>query len=465
MITKENLLNSQSMIHLLLIIAIGIVLLIAIRIIFKKRNLKDDRIHRRFLRRLFSLTVILICLVNVVEVFNPTMDLRSTLWKGSALIVAILGFAGQTAIGDMICGFLISINKPFEIGDRIIVEGMEPGTVVDITLRHTVIMIYDEYRVTIPNSELNSKTIINTTKGTDRIGILLTYSVSYDTDVELAMEVIRDCVVASPYTLSVERNGITEDSGPVYFLKYGDSAIILETTIWIPYTTSFYIATTDMNLRVNKAFREHGIEIPYNFVNIVERDNTAPSDNIALASGKKKSPSKRHFRTDTVIITPDRENLTQAIDMVRSFASMQRLDEKARNQLALMTEELIGLTGDIVGNTMAKLWIEGSGLKYRIHLNFKADIGSGERIRLLSLSSSGRNEANNSLPQKIWEKVIVGLRTTEDNTNANDNYEWSMHDNEPSAHEIAESILVALADDIRVSVTKTHVELTVVRSV
>ena len=144
---------------------------------------------------------------------------------------------------------------------------------------------------------------------------------------------------------------------------------------------------------------------------------------------------------------------------------MQRLDEKARNQLALMTEELIGLTGDIVGNTNAKLWIEGSGLKYRIHLNFKADIGSGERIRLLSLSSSGRNEANNSLPQKIWEKVIVGLRTTEDNTNASDNYEWSMHDNEPSAHEIAESILVALADDIRVSVTKTHVDLTVVRSV
>ncbi len=458
-------LNQETVIHLVLTIAIGIVLLIALRIVFRKRDLKSDKIHRRFLRRLLTLTVILLCLVNIFEVFNPSMNLRSIFWKGSALIVAILGFAGQTAIGDMICGFLISINKPFEIGDRIIVEGLEPGIVVDITLRHTVIMIYDEYRVTIPNSELNSKTIINTTKGTERIGIHLTYSVSYDTDVQLAMDVIRDCVVASPYTLPVERNGISEDSGPVYFLKYGESALILETTIWIPYTTSFYVATTDMNLRVNKAFREHGIEIPYNFVNVVERDNTAPTDNIPIASGKKKTPSKRHFRTDTIVISPGKKNLKEAVEMVRSFAMMQRLDEKAKNQLSLMTEELIGIMGDIVDDTKAKLWIEGSGLKYRIHLNFKAEIGSEERVRFLSLSSSGKNEANNPFPQKIWEKVLVGLHSTDGSTSGNSNYEWSLNESGPTASEIGESILVALADDIKVSVTKTHVELVVVKSV
>ncbi|MBR1909271.1 MAG: mechanosensitive ion channel, partial [Lachnospiraceae bacterium] len=278
-------------------------------------------------------------------------------------------------------------------------------------------------------------------------------------------DVIRDCVVASPYTLPVERNGISEDSGPVYFLKYGDSALILETTIWIPYTTSYYVATTDMNLRVNKAFKEHGIEIPYNFVNVVERDNTAPSDNIPSAPGKKRSPSKRHFRTDTIVISPGKKNLKEAVDMVRSFASTQRLDEKSKNQLSLMTEELIGITGDIVDDTKAKLWIEGSGLKYRIHLNFKADIGSGERVKLLALSSSGKNEADNSLPQKIWEKVLVGLRTTDNNAPGSSDYEWSLNENGPTTSEIGESILVALADDIKVSVTKSHVELVVIKAV
>ncbi len=461
----DKLLNQEAVIHFVLTIAIGIVLLIALRIIFRKKDLKSDRIHRRFLRRLFTLTVIVMCLVNIIEVFNPSLNLRSTFWKGSALIVAILGFAGQTAIADLICGFLISVNKPFEIGDRIIIEGMEPGIVIDITLRHTVIMIYDEYRVTIPNSELNSKTIINTAKGTERTGVHLTYSVSYDTDVQLAMDVIRDCVVASPYTLPVERNGISEDSGPVYFLKYGDSALILETTIWIPYTTSYYVATTDMNLRVNKAFKDHGIEIPYNFVNVVERDNTAPSDNIPAASVKKKSPSKRLFRTDTIVISPGKKNLKEAVEMVRSFVSMQRLDEKAGNQLTLMTEELIGIMENIVDDTKAKLWIEGSGLKYRIHLSLKADIGSAERVRLLALSSSGKNEANNSLPQKLWERVIVGLRTTDEGNPGNNDYEWSYNESRPTSPEIGESILVALADDIKVSVTKTHVELVVVKSV
>ena len=43
--------------------------------------------------------------------------------------------------------------------------------------------------------------------------------VSYDTDVHKAMDVIRDCVMATPYALGVDANGIREDSGPVCFLK------------------------------------------------------------------------------------------------------------------------------------------------------------------------------------------------------------------------------------------------------
>ena len=158
-------------------------------------------------------------------------------------------------------------------------------------------------------------------------------------------------------------------------------------------------------------------------------------------------------------------NLKEAVEMVRSFVSMQRLDEKAGNQLTLMTEELIGIMENIVDDTKAKLWIEGSGLKYRIHLSLKADIGSAERVRLLALSSSGKNEANNSLPQKLWERVIVGLRTTDEGNPGNNDYEWSYKESRPTSPEIGESILVALADDIKVSVTKTHVELVVVKSV
>lgn len=459
----DNLFNIGNIIRLVFTAATGIVLLVALRLIFREKDIKSDKIHRRFLRRLFNLVVIVICLAHILEIFDPSMNFTANFWKGSALVVAILGFAAQAAISDMICGFLISINKPFEIGDRIIVEGEEPGIVVDITLRHTVLKIYDDHRVTIPNSVLNSKTITNTTKSNERIGIHLKYSVSYDTNVVLAMDVIRDCVVASPYTLPVERNGIVEDSGPVYFLKFDESALILETTIWITHDTSSYVAITDMNVRVNNAFREHGIEIPYNYINVVERENVA-YDAAKLLPGKKKAPAKRHFRTDTITIHPGSEDIKEVLDVARIFAARQRLDEDARNRLSLMTEELVGLAGEIAEDAKAKFWIEGSGIKYRIHLNFNASIGSEERARLVSLSSSGKNDAGTSLPGKLWEKVVTGLRTTDSTAIGSGDYEWSLHDNEPTAAQIGESILMAMADDIKVSVTKEHVEITVIKS-
>ena len=293
---------NDKLIKLIIALVIGIAFIIVLRVVFKKHIKKSDKIHMRFLGYLLNLVIVLIVTGWLFSEFYPKMQISSILLKGSALIVAIVGFAAQAAISDLISGFLISFNKPFEIGDRIMVEGMEPGIVEDITLRHTVIRIMDGLRVIIPNSVLNTKTVTNTSFHNDRRGIRLKYSISYDSDVAKAMDIIRDCVVASPYTLSVETNGIMEDSGPVYFTQFGDSALILETTIWVTKDTNSHVATTDVNMRVNDAFNEYGIEIPYQFVNVVERENTQNSE--AKARKKKSVPSKRHYRSDTVIVRP-----------------------------------------------------------------------------------------------------------------------------------------------------------------
>lgn len=466
----SELLQDKSAINLMIMLAISLVLLIAVRFILRDKSLKSDKIHKRFLKRLFTLIIMIFIIVDILEIFNPSLNISSSFWRGSALIVAIVGFAAQAVISDILCGFLISINKPFEIGDRIIVEGMEPGIVEDITLRHIVIRVYEDFRLVIPNSILNSKSVINTTKNNDLIGVHLTYPVSYDTDVALAMDIIRDCVAASPYTLPVEHDGIQEDSEPVYFIEYAESALILETNIWIPNNIGFHAATSDMNMRVNRAFRANGIEIPYNYVNVVERKYEAPIVTEPKKTSRKKPPAMRHFRTETFIINTGDNSISYAVEAVRTFASRQRLDTRSQNDLSLLTEELIGVTENIIGDTKAKLWIEGSGLKYRIHLGFKAtSIEIEERMRLLAISSSGKNEAAHSLPAKIREKIIFGLHSTESAGNAGNTgskkYEWSLNGNEPTADKIGESILTALSDDIKVSVTNDYIELTVIKSV
>ena len=258
------------LIGLALPIAVTVIIVVVIGILLRNST-RNKSLHRRYLLQMVRVLAILVCLADVISAIDPALSMNQILLRGSALVVAIVGFAAQPAISDLICGLLISINKPFEIGDRIIIEGQEPGIVEDITLRHTVVRIYDDLRIIVPNSELNSKTVTNTSyQKNDRRGIHLQYAVSYDTDVNKAIEIIRDCVAESPYTLSVVTNGIIEDSGPVYFLKFADSALLLDTTIWVTKTTNNYVATTDINIRVNNAFNQNGIEIPYNYINVME---------------------------------------------------------------------------------------------------------------------------------------------------------------------------------------------------
>ena len=431
-----------------------------------KKNAADATpLHRKYLMKLLQYVLLLVCVAELVQAFNPELDIKSDLLKGSALIVAILGFAAQPVIADIISGLLISIHKPFEIGDRITVSG-QTGLVEDVTLRHTVLKCLDNQRVIIPNNVMNSEVVTNTSyQMKDRRGLHLQYSVSYETDVPKAIEVIRDCVAASPYTLSIETDGMREDSGPVYFLKYGDSALILDTTIWCSRETNNNKAITDVNLRVLEAFRKHGIEIPYPYFNIVQFQGEKVVAIDDEADGARKRPAKRHRRSNTVHMDPGENRLEDAIQTAKTYARLQNMDKGAAMQLELLMEESVGFVQRVADQTNRDFWIEGTGVVYRIHIRFAAKIGSDEYKKLIEVSSSGKNEAANSFSSRIWAAVLMGMKNPAYREKGiKNNFEWQLSDAGVSEEEIGRSILGALASDIRVSVTSEQVELIVSKS-
>ena len=449
----------NSILKIVIVIAISVLLIIALSFL-KNRTKMVTVLHRKYLLQLLQLGIALYCVIRVIRIYDPTLNPKSILLTGSALIVAIVGFAAQTAISDVICGLLISLHKPFEVGDRIIIDGMDPGIVEDITLRHIVVAIYDGLKIIVPNSQLNTKTVINFSyKNTERNGVHLQFSVSYDTDVPKAMDVIRDCVAESPYTLGITRNDINEDSSPVYFLKFADSALILETTIFVPKGVSTYIATTDINTRVVDAFRQHGIEIPYSYLNVVESEATKIVST-TTDQKKKSGPKKRNYRTNNLKLMGTDKDVMQAKDLASQFAVKQKLTVKDSHQIELLTEEALSLITTMIGTVKSQLWIEGSGVEYRIHLSVDTTIGTEEYKRLIALSSSGRNEAISGVAGRIFDAMMRGIKSV-DAENTTPSYEWDMDSDDVSQDELSESILGALASSIRVAVTKNQVEFVV----
>ena len=194
------------------------------------------------------------------------------LFQSTALIGAVAGFAAQPVISDLFCGLMISTQKPFELGDRIELDDGTSGIVKDITIRHVVLREMDTEEIIIPNSRLNAMKIVNMSRGAVPRSFKLTVNVSYDSDVKEAMAAVEEAVRGSGYTVpGLNKNDVVQYA-PVYFLSYAESSLVLKTIVYYQPSTPTEVVKNDVNLRVNALFNEKGIEIPYNYVNVVMKN-------------------------------------------------------------------------------------------------------------------------------------------------------------------------------------------------
>lgn len=261
------------------LIAFAVVACIGVTILLKlekkaarKWLSKANNINARFVESIVRFVVILLAAQWVIMSSPITSSFGKLLFQGTAIIGAIAGFAAQPVIADLICGLMLSFTKPFDIGDRIELEDGTAGIVKDITLRHVVLQGVDTARIVIPNSKLNGMKIRNMSLGDRTRSIHFRFNVAYDTDIDQAMAVIAGAVRESAYTIPGKPGADGGEYGPVYFMDYADSALVLATTVYYAPTTPTERVKSDINSRVKRALEDNGIEIPYNYINVVMND-------------------------------------------------------------------------------------------------------------------------------------------------------------------------------------------------
>jgi MscS family membrane protein len=177
----------------------------------------------------------------------------------AALGIGGLAFslAARDTIADAIAGFIILVDRPFRIGDRIEIQGEGTwGDVTDIGLRTTRIRTRDNRMVIVPNSVIGANQVVNYTYPDPRYRIETHVGIAYGTDIETARTVIIDAV----------RNleDVLHDR-PVdaLYVEMGDSAMVFRVRWWI----ESYVDTRRVIDRVHTALQhaldDAGIESPY----------------------------------------------------------------------------------------------------------------------------------------------------------------------------------------------------------
>ncbi|HEY43198.1 MAG TPA: mechanosensitive ion channel [Anaerolineae bacterium] len=222
-----------------------------------------------FIRRVAMIILVLIGLIILLGHFDVDVSaLITTLGVGSLAIA----LAAQAALADTISGFIIMIDRPFRIGDRIEIQDLGTwGDVVDIGLRSSRIRTRDNRMVIVPNSVISKSLIVNYTYPTTQYRIEVHIGVDYGSDIELVRKTMIHAVKG------VE--GVLPDRKvEALFLEFGESALIFRLRWWI----ESYIDTRRMFDRVNTAvylaLKEAGIEIPNRQVDVhhkIDAERTA----------------------------------------------------------------------------------------------------------------------------------------------------------------------------------------------
>ena len=186
--------------------------------------------------------------------FAFNLDLTSIAVIFTALSFGI-GFGLQYIAADIASGFILLFERPVRVGDHVTIVDDE-GDVQSINLRTTVVVTNDRVSIIVPNSRLVSQRLINWSYGDPRVRIEIPVGVAYSSDVD---------VVTGTLLRAAEGvdNVLTDPPPKVQFLKFGDYSLDFRLLVWTNRPRLHPQIRSDVNYRIEKLFREAGIEIPF----------------------------------------------------------------------------------------------------------------------------------------------------------------------------------------------------------
>ena len=153
---------------------------------------KKDVTNKASFARLIKYVLVFINGMIFLGQFEQTKPIMSYLAASSGVVALVLGVAAKDAFGNLCSGLMILTFKPFVEGDLIKVNQGE--LIESIRFRHTIIRTYESNRIIVPNSTLNSATIENAFFQDARKNNYLEIEVSYGTDIDLAIDILKSLV-------------------------------------------------------------------------------------------------------------------------------------------------------------------------------------------------------------------------------------------------------------------------------
>ncbi len=201
-------------------------------------------------------------IVFTIPVFRSKAAL---IFSGAGILAAIIGFAAQAAVSNLIAGAFIVLFKPFRVGDFIKLDDLRLGIVDDITLRHTIINTFENKRLIIPNSLISTESIFNHTIDDMYVQSFNNIMVGLHADIDKVKEIIREEAMKLTYIIdnrTPEDIANNVDQIRIRVKDINEHGIYLRAFIWVSDPYEEFRVKSDLLEAVHKRFLKEKIDLP-----------------------------------------------------------------------------------------------------------------------------------------------------------------------------------------------------------
>ncbi|WP_081650602.1 mechanosensitive ion channel family protein [Paucidesulfovibrio longus] len=193
-----------------------------------------------------------------------------TIMAGLGVAGVAVGFAAQAVLGDLFSYFAILFDRPFQIGDFILVNDQIRGNIEHIGLKTSRIRSLDGEQIIISNTDLTSSRVKNYRRMTRRRAVFF-FGVVYSTPHDVLAAIpgwVREIISEVPRC----------EFDRAHFFRFGDSSLDFEVVYFLntPEYLDYMDAQQAIHLGLVRRFEQEGVDFAFPTRTVHLAGNTPP---------------------------------------------------------------------------------------------------------------------------------------------------------------------------------------------
>jgi small-conductance mechanosensitive channel len=238
--------------------------------------------------------------------------------SGTGVVGLILGFAFRDIAENFISSLLLTIQRPFRIGDIVQINDFT-GIIQKVTARATTLVDFDGNHIQIPNATIYKGVIKNLTANPLMRGQFV-IGVGYDADIQQAQQIAQEIT-------SAQDNVLIDPEPQILIDELGPSTYNIKVYFWVDVEKTSVLKMASVLMRkITQAFLEANISMPDD-----ARERIFPEGmHIHHASEKdasSASPSENEAN-ELSEITTDQKNV-KSLDSEKNSGATENRNERS----------------------------------------------------------------------------------------------------------------------------------------